>query len=99
MRELVDSAVTAGWKPATVYAAAAALVERQKAAFDEDPDPADDERPAGFLPPFTDPAFSSRPATPAVRPDAPEYVAPPKDTEFAGHPDFSEDAAENKRPR
>jgi len=54
--------------------------------------------PAGSLPPFTDPAFSSKPASPAVRPDAPDRTAPPKDTEFAGHPDFSEEAAENRRP-
>lgn len=58
----------------------------------------DEEYPAGSLPPFTDPAFSSKPATGAVQPDAPTYTAPPRDTEFAGHPDFSEDAARNRPP-
>lgn len=61
-------------------------------------DEGDDEHPAGSLPPFTDPAFSSRPGTPAVEPDAPSYKAPRKDTEFAGHPDFSQEAAKNKLP-
>lgn len=58
-----------------------------------------DERSDSSLPPFTDPAFSSEPAGRAVRPDAPFYKEPPKDTEFAGHPDFSQDAAANKPPR
>lgn len=60
--------------------------------------PPDAEHPAGSLPPFTDPAFSSKPATPAVLPDAPDYSPPPKDTEFAGHPEFSQDAAKNEPP-
>lgn len=50
------------------------------------------------FPPFTDPAFSSKPATPPVYPDAPEIDAPPKDTQYAGHPEFSQDAAENEPP-
>lgn len=61
-------------------------------------DDEDEEYPAGSLPSFTDPAFSSEPATPAVLPDAPSHKKPPTDTEFAGHPDFSQDAAKNRRP-
>lgn len=68
----------------------------------EQPAPAADRQdeayPAGSLPPFTDPAFSSKPATPAVMPGAPDHEAPPKDTEFDGHPDFSQDAAKNEPP-
>lgn len=63
-----------------------------------EPGSPDDGHPEGSLPPFTDPAFSSKPATPAVLPDAPDYPPPPKDTEFAGHPEFSEDAANNEPP-
>jgi len=58
----------------------------------------EEEPTAGSLPAFTDPAFSSEPATPAVLPDAPIHKGPPKDTEFAGHPDFSEEAAKNRPP-
>lgn len=61
-------------------------------------DPAAGRHPAGSLPPFTDPAFSARPATPAVRPAAPGFAAPPEDTEFAGHPGFSQQAAKNRPP-
>lgn len=57
--------------------------------------PAGDEADS---PGSSDPAFSSEPATPAVRHDAPSYEAPPRDTEFAGHPDFSQDAAANRPP-
>lgn len=86
------------------------IVERQLRAGGDDkrrrddqdarrtPGPPDAEHPAGSLPPFTDPAFSSKPATPAVSPDAPDRAPPPKDTEFAGHPEFSEDAAMNEPP-
>lgn len=59
----------------------------------------EEEYPAGSFPPFDDPAYSPDPATPPVRPDAPEVKSPPKDTEFAGHPDFSQDAGKNKPPR
>ena len=86
-----------------------AIVERQLRAGNRDderrdqgdrrtPGSRDAGHPAGSLPPFTDPAFSSKPATPAVLPDAPNYPPPPKDTEFAGHPEFSEDAAKNEPP-
>lgn len=55
-------------------------------------------RPAESFPPFDDPAFSVKPAQPPVQPTAPVYKAPPKDTEYAGHPDFSQDAAKNAEP-
>lgn len=84
-----------------------AIVERQLRTDNRDegrrdqddrrtPGSPDAGHPAGSLPPFTDPAFSSKPATPAVLPDAPDHRLPPKDTEFAGHPEFSEDAAKNE---
>lgn len=50
------------------------------------------------LPPFSDPAFSVRPAASPVRADAPDYPPPPEDTEFIGHPGFSAKAAKNKPP-
>lgn len=59
---------------------------------------AEEGHPAGSLPAFTDPAFSATPAGGAVQADAPAYAPPPKDTEFAGHPEFSEEAAENEPP-
>lgn len=54
--------------------------------------------PADTFPRFEDPAFSSKPAEPAVKPHAPYVKQPPRDTEYAGHPDFSQDAATNKLP-
>ena len=59
----------------------------------------EDEYPAGSFPPYDDPAYSPDPATPAVSHSTHERKPPPKNTEFAGHPDFSEDAAKNKPPR
>ncbi len=56
------------------------------------------EDKAGELPPFDDPAHSSRPADSPVQQDASAPQAPPKDTEYAGHPEFSQDAAANKPP-
>ena len=53
----------------------------------------------GELPPFDDPAHSSEPAGSPVQQDAPVLPSPPKDTEYAGHPDFSQDAAANKPPK
>ena len=41
----------------------------------------------------------SKPASPPVSPGTPDYEAPPKDTEFQGHPEFSQDAAKNKPPQ
>jgi hypothetical protein len=54
--------------------------------------------PADTFPPFDDPANSSRPAGSPVQPTAPVYPVPPDDIEYAGHPDFSQDAASNKPP-
>ncbi len=53
--------------------------------------------PAEVFPPFDDPAFSAKPAEPPPV-DPTHHIEPPKDTEYAGHPDFSQDAATNKRP-
>lgn len=61
--------------------------------------PADESENSDALPPFTDPASSSKPAGSPVQPDARKYDAPPKDTEYAGHPEFSQDAAANEPPR
>jgi hypothetical protein len=57
-----------------------------------------DDRKDEF-PPFNDPAFSAdRPGSP-VQEAAVHYRSPPKDTQYAGHPDFSQDAAANEPPR
>lgn len=50
------------------------------------------------LPEFTDPANSNATGSP-VAPDAPDYPKPPVDTQYAGHPEFSQAAANNKPPR
>lgn len=52
--------------------------------------------PAETFPPFDDPAFSNKPAEPPAKADAPPINPPPKDTQCAGHPDFSQDAAQNE---
>ena len=57
-----------------------------------------DIRSGETFPPFSDPAFSSEPAKPPVKPNAPKHEPPPKDTQYEGHPDFSQDAAKNKPP-
>ncbi len=57
-----------------------------------------DDRPAETFPAFDDPAFSARPAGSPVEPTAPTYKDPPRDTEYAGHPGFSEDAALDVAP-
>jgi hypothetical protein len=62
-------------------------------------DDADARRPAESFPPFDDPAFSAKPAQSPVQATAPSYDAPRDDTEYAGHPDFSQDAASNKPPK
>jgi len=52
------------------------------------------------FPPFNDPAFSAEAPEPVVPPDAPPLPdLPPKDTQYEGHPDFSQDAAQNRPPR
>lgn len=48
--------------------------------------------------PSSDPAFSAEPPDSPVQRDAPAYRRPPKDTEYAGHPEFSQDAAINPPP-
>jgi hypothetical protein len=58
----------------------------------------DNDRAAFSFPPFDDPAFSSRRAGSPVKQSAPIRPAPPKDTQYAGHPDFSQDAANNTPP-
>lgn len=76
------------------------------------PSGADEERPAGSFPPFDDPAFASgAPGEVLLNPMRSGPIAEvearneeqarmaPKDTEYAGHPDFSQDAAGNKPPR
>lgn len=51
------------------------------------------------FPPFNDPAHSADEPQPVVKPDAAAPDAPPKDTQYQGHPDFSQDAAKNRPPR
>ncbi|WP_156465014.1 hypothetical protein [Mesorhizobium sp. Root552] len=58
----------------------------------------EDERPNESFPPFDDPAFSAKPATPAISESTVDPLTMPKDSIFAGHPDFSQDAGKNKRP-
>lgn len=58
----------------------------------------EERHPAEKFPPFDDPAFSARSARGAVRNDAPDLPSPPEDTRYAGHPDFSQDAAGNQPP-
>ena len=42
LRDLIDQAVIAGWKPHEVFDALASLVRNSRLAYDKDPDPADD---------------------------------------------------------
>ncbi|WP_439604157.1 hypothetical protein [Shinella sp.] len=42
LRQLVDDAISAGWEPKEIFAALRSLVEHQRNAYGEDPDPADD---------------------------------------------------------
>lgn len=51
------------------------------------------------LPAFDDPAFSAHSAKPLVTPDAPVEETPPVDTQYAGHSEFSQQAAANRPPR
>jgi hypothetical protein len=55
--------------------------------------------PQESFPPFDDPANSPAPAGPAAKPTARPSTAPSEDPIFAGHPDFSQDAASNKPPK
>jgi hypothetical protein len=57
----------------------------------------DDDRAGGPFPPFDDPAHSPGPAV-TERPTAPASENPPIDTQYAGHPQFSQDAASNTPP-
>lgn len=58
---------------------------------------AERRRPAESFPPFNDPAFSSEPAEPPPAALGGQ-VNPPKDTQYARHPEFSQDAANNRLP-
>jgi len=55
--------------------------------------------PEESFPPFDDPANSPAPAGPPAQPTARPSTAPSEDPIFAGHPDFSQDAASNKPPK
>lgn len=50
------------------------------------------------FPPFNDPAFSPERGSPPETDPAAPAVHPPKDTQYQGHPDFSQDAAKNDPP-
>jgi hypothetical protein len=61
--------------------------------------PDQEPRPSEVFKPFDDPAFSAAPAQPPVKATAPVPEKPAKDTGYAGHPDFSQDAAGNHPPK
>ncbi len=42
LRELIDTAIVAGWRPETVFPAAVNIVTNQHMAYRTDPNPADD---------------------------------------------------------
>ncbi|MUO72884.1 hypothetical protein [Agrobacterium vitis] len=42
LRDLVDQAVQAGWKPRVIFRALQEVAKNQGLAYDEDPDPEDD---------------------------------------------------------
>ncbi|MCV0397773.1 MAG: hypothetical protein K5872_09715 [Rhizobiaceae bacterium] len=50
------------------------------------------------MPPFDDPAFSARPAGSPVQAGDVGTEPEPVDPRYAGHPEFSQDAATNKAP-
>lgn len=54
--------------------------------------------PVETFPPFDDPANSPAPAGYPVKPTAAPPEAPSEDPIYAGHPDFSQEAACNKPP-
>jgi hypothetical protein len=58
----------------------------------------EEARPDESFPPFDDPGGSPERAGAPVKPEAPAQTPPPKDTQYAGHPDFSQNAANNSRP-
>ena len=57
-----------------------------------------EDESAGVLPEYTDPAFSNAPAGPPPS-KMPTRSHVPEDTQYAGHPEFSQDAAGNKPPK
>ena len=59
--------------------------------------PEDDDRAGGPFPPFDDPADSPGPAV-TEGSAAPKPKQAPTDTRYAGHPEFSQDAASNTPP-
>ncbi len=78
--------------------------EGAPATTEQEPQGAEGRKPSEYggvppetFPPFDDPAFSSIPAEPPPA-DANDRREPPKDSEYEGHPEFSQDAAENKLP-
>ena len=68
-------------------------------SFPDEPllQPDDDDRAGGPFPAFDDPAHSPGPIV-DKRATAPAPEQPPKDTQYAGHPQFSQDAASNTPP-
>lgn len=53
--------------------------------------PEPERQPDAAFPPFDDPAFSEKAADTGVR--SPRPANPPKDPQYSGHPEFSQDAA------
>lgn len=68
-------------------------------AMREDDERMPEEESPGVLPKYTDPAFSNAPAGSPVQSEPPVRSHAPRDTEYEGHPDFSQDAAANKPPK
>lgn len=67
-------------------------------AMREDDERMPEEESPGVLPKFTDPAFSNVHAS-SPPTETPLRSHAPEDTQYAGHPDFSQDAAANKPPK
>lgn len=57
------------------------------------------ERQPDKFPRYDDPAHSNNPSGSPVQQSAPETPTPPENTEYAGHPEFSQDAAANQPPQ
>lgn len=65
-------------------------------------DPSSEDRegePGETFPPFDDPAFSSKAPSSPPADDVSNRGFQGEDPIFAGHPDFSQDAAKNKPPK